>query len=824
MRKVLTVFLLGLFAAGLVFAQGTLLVNGDLETMQPNFWNSIGSGATMTWSANGYDGSLRSFEIEKTAATTDIVGWKSDNNAQLYWNHAEADAIYNLSFYVKTVGVNTSPATDDEKIGVKYEFFAGGTSIGEKIIYIDQTNADMDWTEFTDGVAPTAGSKPDEIYVTLFMGKNATGTVYFDNVSYGTDPWSGGVFNGNAEIPKGWMEWHSGDNPLNYSNLDDTYAHSGTYSALLRERDDDSDEMVFYSEPVAAEPGKWYQISVWARWDSINTNPNYAPSNIVKENISDRLGMCFFFHKTSLKGNWDLTGGDQFFYFDQRDSTSDGWVQYKVIAQSPDDAVGLSCRARFNSFPEGYCWYDDFAIEEVEFDPNLLVNGDLETMQPNFWNSIGSGATMTWSANGYDGSLRSFEIEKTAATTDIVGWKSDNNAQLYWNHAEADAIYNLSFYVKTVGVNTSPATDDEKIGVKYEFFAGGTSIGEKIIYIDQTNADMDWTEFTDGVAPTAGSKPDEIYVTLFMGKNATGTVYFDNVSYGTDPWSGGVFNGNAEIPKGWMEWHSGDNPLNYSNLDDTYAHSGTYSALLRERDDDSDEMVFYSEPVAAEPGKWYQISVWARWDSINTNPNYAPSNIVKENISDRLGMCFFFHKTSLKGNWDLTGGDQFFYFDQRDSTSDGWVQYRVVAQAPDDAVGISSRARFNPFPEGYCWYDDFSIRKVKVVDTTSPVEDLNRGRNQVPEKFNLGQNYPNPFNPTTKIGYMIQKSGMVELTVYNIMGKKVRTLVNNIQSAGSYLIQWDGCDDNGNIVNSGVYFYQLRTENNTITKRMTFMK
>ncbi|MCD6115790.1 hypothetical protein J7K93_02140, partial [bacterium] len=65
MRKVLTVFLLGLFAAGLVFAQGTLLVNGDLETMQPNFWNSIGSGATMTWSANGYDGSLRSFEIEK---------------------------------------------------------------------------------------------------------------------------------------------------------------------------------------------------------------------------------------------------------------------------------------------------------------------------------------------------------------------------------------------------------------------------------------------------------------------------------------------------------------------------------------------------------------------------------------------------------------------------------------------------------------------------------------------------------------------------------------------------------------------------------------
>jgi len=173
--------------------------------------------------------------------------------------------------------------------------------------------------------------------------------------------------------------------------------------------------------------------------------------------------------------------------------------------------------------------------------------------------------------------------------------------------------------------------------------------------------------------------------------------------------------------------------------------------------------------------------------------------------------------------WELTGGDQFFYFDQLDSSSAEWVQYRVKAQAPEDAVGLSCRARFNSFSMGSCWYDDFSIRKVNIV-ATSVAEDWYSEHTQVPEKYKLAQNYPNPFNPTTQIGYTIQKTGMVELSVYNILGRKVQTLVNEVRNAGSYLIDWNGRDENGNMVNSGIYFYQLRIENNTVTKRMIFVK
>ena len=79
-----------------------------------------------------------------------------------------------------------------------------------------------------------------------------------------------------------------------------------------------------------------------------------------------------------------------------------------------------------------------------------------------------------------------------------------------------------------------------------------------------------------------------------------------------------------------------------------------------------------------------------------------------------------------------------------------------------------------------------------------------------PDAFSLADNYPNPFNPETTIKYELPQAADVELTVYNVVGQAVRTLVAEHQSAGRYAVEWDATDDSGHSLSSGLYFYRLQ--------------
>jgi len=92
------------------------------------------------------------------------------------------------------------------------------------------------------------------------------------------------------------------------------------------------------------------------------------------------------------------------------------------------------------------------------------------------------------------------------------------------------------------------------------------------------------------------------------------------------------------------------------------------------------------------------------------------------------------------------------------------------------------------------------------------------------EGFHLGQNIPNPFNPTTTIMYNIEQADQVELVVYNMLGQKVRTLVNKHQSAKTYRVVWNGLDEHGTQVSSGVYVYRLKAGKNVAINKMIFLK
>jgi hypothetical protein len=95
---------------------------------------------------------------------------------------------------------------------------------------------------------------------------------------------------------------------------------------------------------------------------------------------------------------------------------------------------------------------------------------------------------------------------------------------------------------------------------------------------------------------------------------------------------------------------------------------------------------------------------------------------------------------------------------------------------------------------------------------------------EIPNDYKLGNNYPNPFNPTTTISFSIPENSDVLLEVYNTLGENVRMLVNGNYSSGSYSTRWNGRDDFGREVNSGVYIYRIVAANFVDSKRMILMK
>jgi hypothetical protein len=123
------------------------------------------------------------------------------------------------------------------------------------------------------------------------------------------------------------------------------------------------------------------------------------------------------------------------------------------------------------------------------------------------------------------------------------------------------------------------------------------------------------------------------------------------------------------------------------------------------------------------------------------------------------------------------------------------------------------------------WSEVFSCT-LKTSDELTSVSDNESER--IPKEFVLGQNYPNPFNPITVIEYGVplfeKKGSRVVVEIFNVRGNRVRTLVDEIKEAGMHRVLWDGKDQQGNPVTSGVYVYRIRAQNFISSKKMIFLK
>ncbi|MCH7724747.1 MAG: T9SS type A sorting domain-containing protein, partial [Bacteroidetes bacterium] len=147
-----------------------------------------------------------------------------------------------------------------------------------------------------------------------------------------------------------------------------------------------------------------------------------------------------------------------------------------------------------------------------------------------------------------------------------------------------------------------------------------------------------------------------------------------------------------------------------------------------------------------------------------------------------------------------------------------WRQYFIDIQVPNDPEAVAMSVRLHAYSRftGTVYWDDLKVEK-----TGSPtnVEDAT-----IPTEFSVTQNYPNPFNPSTTIKYSIPQQSIVTIKVYDILGTEVKTLVNGERTPGIYSVQWNGDNNYGSKVATGIYIYRVVAGNFVQVKKMILLK
>jgi predicted GH43/DUF377 family glycosyl hydrolase len=122
------------------------------------------------------------------------------------------------------------------------------------------------------------------------------------------------------------------------------------------------------------------------------------------------------------------------------------------------------------------------------------------------------------------------------------------------------------------------------------------------------------------------------------------------------------------------------------------------------------------------------------------------------------------------------------------------------------------------------WYTGIDRGFGRTGYATSPITGVQDEIVDVPLEYSLAQNYPNPFNPETEVYFQLPEVTQVVVTIFNTRGQETRRLTDINYAAGYHSVRWDGMDNQGNPVSSGVYLYQLRTNNFTRVKKMSLIR
>lgn len=207
-------------------------------------------------------------------------------------------------------------------------------------------------------------------------------------------------------------------------------------------------------------------------------------------------------------------------------------------------------------------------------------------------------------------------------------------------------------------------------------------------------------------------------------------------------------------------------------------------------------------------------------EPMNVNPEFVRQlpDTVYDNYKEWIEYCRLAEAFKPAGGYP----DRYWYTDGNPDLPFGWPIR--PSDGPDALLDLSystssplyATASTDGFPLGDLnWFPDKKQEWITGVENRV---------SHTPKKFQMLQNYPNPFNPTTTISYTLAKPAEVTLTISNLLGQQVRVLVNKKQVSGNYKVVWDGKDDLGKDVTSGVYFYSLKYGKEVTTRKMALVR
>ncbi|MCU7515684.1 MAG: T9SS type A sorting domain-containing protein [Ignavibacteria bacterium] len=851
-RYVKSLMVLVLFFLGSFFdlhAQlGQFKTIGSFEDSLPSYWmKGKVTGATLDWATDQSRSMGRSLKITKAAATTDSVYWQSENMTDLWSPKVLKDVDILLGAFVRTENVNLNPANDDARWWISYLFYdSTGAKIGEIKLPIDQTKASSGgWVADTNAAGSAILPKDAWKLVIMFVaGKNATGTVWADDfiLTGRGGAWAGQDWNTSVGVPTGWNYWlppNGGNDAKLNSGFENTritseFAHSGTYSLKFDSLSGTHDAWVGtrrFELGNDVKAGDWLMLSVWVKANHLS--PDSATANPGTWGV----GFTPIFH-SGWKNNdpYDEIGSkDLVFTFPSgKQDTAFDWTQYQMAYQVPDDpkVKAFSLRIHVYSRFRGTIYFDDLNVQKMNNITSINQIGGFESDLPSYWmKGKVTGATLDWATDQSRSMGRSLKITKAAATTDSVYWQSENMTDLWSPKVLKDVDILLGAFVRTENVNLNPANDDARWWISYLFYdSTGAKIGEIKLPIDQTKASSGgWVADTNAAGSAILPKDAWKLVIMFVaGKNATGTVWADDfiLTGRGGAWAGQDWNTSVGVPTGWNYWlppNGGNDAKLNSGFENTritseFAHSGTYSLKFDSLSGTHDAWVGtrrFELGNDVKAGDWLMLSVWVKANHLS--PDSATANPGTWGV----GFTPIFH-SGWKNNdpYDEIGSkDLVFTFPSAaQDTAFDWTEYSIDYPVPDDpkvkafSVRIHVYSRFR----GTIYFDDLTVQ----TTTTTAVH----GKNVALNSFSLEQNYPNPFNPTTTIRYSIPEHAVVTLRIYDMLGREVKTLVNTEQNPGQYNATWNGDNNYGTRVASGIYIYRVQAGKYVQVKKMMLLK
>ena len=163
-----------------------------------------------------------------------------------------------------------------------------------------------------------------------------------------------------------------------------------------------------------------------------------------------------------------------------------------------------------------------------------------------------------------------------------------------------------------------------------------------------------------------------------------------------------------------------------------------------------------------------------------------------------------------------------------DSLGNACIGEFVSSTVMSMSCSVTSPATVVTLPPTVITSPPTTMRSCTTLVTVVCEEDVGvrdqTGDREKPSRFSLSQNCPNPFNQSTRIEFALATSAFVVLDIYDVLGRRVRTLVSQPLSPGYKSVLWDGTDDEGNDVTSGVYFYKLKADASVHSKKMLLLK